>query len=359
MDLSRLMPLTRRRLLTSLAGLAVTAGLSTVWISRMSNYDGPVSDHFDGKTFFDPDGVPPKKLGEVLRWQFGSGRKREAWPEWVENEHADTPPPTVTTGVRLSYVGHASWLIQTAGLNILVDPVWSDRVSPVSFAGPRRHHAPGIAFDALPKIDVVLVSHGHYDHLDIPTLSKLNAQFAPRFITPLGNDATMRSNDASIRVDAFDWNDRVDLGSGVGVTLVATRHWTARGLFDRNKSLWASFVLETPAGKLYVVCDSSYGDGTHFKRVRDTHGPLRLAILPIGAYEPRWFMKDQHMNPEDAVMALAACGAEQALAHHHGTFQLTDEAIDAPLTGLHQALDVAEVPRERFVALKPGQVFEI
>lgn len=351
--------ITRRKLLASVGAVAATAGLSAFWASSMTSYDGPVSDHFDGKTFFDPDGVPPKSLGEVMRWQFGGGRNRQAWPDWVENEYADVPPPDVTAGVRLSFVGHASWLIQAAGQNILIDPVWSDRVSPVSFAGPKRHTAPGIAFDKLPKIDTVLVSHGHYDHLDLPTLSRLAAAFNPRVVTPLGNDTTMRSADSSIRAAAFDWHDRVDLGSGLAVTLVPTRHWTARGLLDRNKALWASFVLETPAGKIYIVCDSGYGDGGHFRRVRDAHGALRLAILPIGAYEPRWFMQDQHMNPDDAVKALADCGAGQALAHHHATFQLTDEAMDAPVKELAIALDAAGIPRERFVALKPGQVFEI
>jgi L-ascorbate metabolism protein UlaG (beta-lactamase superfamily) len=352
--------LTRRRLLTLFAGLAAAAGLSAFWASRMRTYEGPISDHFDGTRFFDPDGSPPKSLGEVLRWQFGPGRQRQPWPEWAPSPYADTPPPRVTgNSVRLSFVGHASWLIQTSGLNILIDPVWSDRVSPFSFAGPKRHNAPGIAFDALPPVDIALVSHGHYDHLDVATLSKLNAKFSPRVITPLGNDATMRSADDAIRAEAFDWHHRIELGNGVAVTLVPTRHWSARGLFDRNKSLWASFVLETPAGKLYIVCDSGYGDGEHFRRVAEAHGPLRLAILPIGAYEPRWFMRDQHMNPEDAVKALADCGAEQALAHHYGTFQLTDEAIDAPATALAEALDAAEIPRERFVALKPGEVVEI
>ena len=354
------MKFTRRRFFGLLAGAAVAVGLPSVWISRMKTYSGPPSDHFDGTYFFDPDGSPPRSLWEVLRWQFGGNRQRQVWPERAPSGHADTPPPQVNGGkVRLSYVGHVSWLIQTAGLNILIDPVWSERASPVSFAGPKRVNDPGIAFDKLPAIDAVLVSHGHYDHLDIATLSKLAAKFSPRVITPLGNDVTMTSSDSAIRAEAFDWNERVEIGNGVAVTLVATRHWTARGLFDRNKALWASFVLETPAGKIYVVCDSGYGTGTHFRRVRDAHGPLRAAILPIGAYEPRWFMRDQHMNPQDAVMALADCGAEMALAHHHGTFQLTDEAIDAPVNDLAAALEAAGVAREKFVALKPGQVFEI
>jgi len=333
------------------------AGLSSIWVSRMAYYSGPVSDHFDGTRFFDPDGAPPKQLRDVLGWQFS--RKPAKWPDQVHS-HVDTPPPRVDGGrVRLSYVGHVSWLIQTAGLNILVDPVWSERASPVSFAGPKRVSAPGIAFDALPPIDVVLVSHGHYDHLDLTTLSRLAAKHAPRVVTPLGNDLTMTGSDAAIRAEAFDWHDRVELGAGVAATLVPTRHWTARGIFDRNKALWASFVLETPAGKIYIVCDSGYGEGKHFRRVRDAHGPLRLALLPIGAYEPRWFMKDQHMNPADAVKALQDCGADQALAHHHATFQLTDEAIDAPEQALHAALDQAGIPRPRFAAPKPGQVVEI
>jgi L-ascorbate metabolism protein UlaG (beta-lactamase superfamily) len=354
------MNITRRRVLGLLAGAAAFIGVPSVWMSRMKTYAGPVSDHFDGERFFDPDGVPPKSLGDVLRWQFGRDRQRQAWPEWAPSPHADTPPARVAGDrVRLSFVGHASWLIQTAGLNILIDPVWSARASPFGFAGPKRVNDPGIAFDKLPPIDAALVSHGHYDHLDIATLSRLAAKFSPRTITPLGNDVTMRSTDDAIKTESFDWHDRVELGNGVAVTLVPTRHWSARGLFDRNKALWASFVLETPAGKIYIVCDSGYGEGEHFRRVGQKHGPLRLAILPIGAYEPRWFMQDQHMNPSDAVKALADCGAEQALAHHHGTFQLTDEAIDAPVEALHATLDEANIPRERFGVLKPGQVFEL
>src|ERR1700751_4939393 len=197
------MKTTRRRILGLFTGAALVIGVPSFWLYRMKTYAGPPSDHFDGTHFFDPDGAPPKSLGEVLRWQFGSGRQRQAWPEWVPSPHVDTPPPRVTgNGGRLSFVGHASWLIQTAGLNILVDPVWSERASPLAFAGPKRHNDPGIAFDALPKIDIVLVSHGHYDHLDVATLSRLGKKFSPRVITPLGNDVAMRMRDPSIRAEA-------------------------------------------------------------------------------------------------------------------------------------------------------------
>src|SRR6201996_7357825 len=185
----------------------------------MTTYDGPASDHFDGLHFFDPDGSPPKALREVWRWQFDRGRQRAKWPVWVPSPYADTPPARVDGAkVRLSFVGHASWLIQTAGLNILVDPVWSERCSLFAFAGPKRHNAPGIAFEALPKIDIVLVSHGHYDHLDVRTLSRLAKNFGPRVITPLGNDATMRDANAAIKAEAFDWHGRAELGHGVAVT---------------------------------------------------------------------------------------------------------------------------------------------
>jgi hypothetical protein len=150
------MPITRRRVLAALAGLAGALGLSAYGASRMKTYSGPVSDHFDGTHFFDPDGSPPKSLREVLRWQFGGGRQRSRWPDWAPSPYADRPPARVDGAkVRFSFVGHASWLIQTAGLNILIDPVWSDRASPFAFAGPKRHNDPGIAFEALPDIDIV------------------------------------------------------------------------------------------------------------------------------------------------------------------------------------------------------------
>jgi L-ascorbate metabolism protein UlaG (beta-lactamase superfamily) len=357
------MKLTRRRLFVSLAALAAAGGGLFAGRSALARYyDGPVSDHFDGDVFFDTHGMPPKSLGSVLKWMVGSklpGNSVAVWPAQVENKFADTPPPRVEGArLRVAAVGHASMLIQTGGLNILTDPVWSERASPYSFAGPKRVRAPGIAFEALPKIDVVLVTHNHYDHLDIATLGRLVTTHNPRVITPLGNDTIMRASIPAIRAEAYDWNDTVELGNGVSATLTPSRHWSARGLFDRNKALWAAFVIASPWGKIYHIGDTGYGEGHHFRNACEKYGPFRLAILPVGAYEPRWFMLDQHMNPADAVKAFADCKADYAIGHHFGTFQLTDEAIDAPRTALTAACTAGHIAAEKFRMLEPGEVWE-
>ena len=354
------MRFTRRRLITGLSAVAAAAGgVASARAAQARYYEGAISDHFNGLRFVDPHGVAPKSLPDLLRWWSIRGG-RVAWAGSAPSAYVDTPPARVDgSALRVSFVGHASVLLQTGGLNILIDPVWSERVSPVDFAGPKRVNDPGIAFDALPKIDVILVSHNHYDHLDIATLSRLTAVHRPRVITPLGNDSIMQAYDPAIMVEAFDWGDRVRLSADIEVTLAPMRHWSARGVFDRNKALWAAFIIATPAGRIYHVADSGYGDGFRFREARGLYGPFRLAILPIGAYEPRWFMRDQHMNPEEAVNAFLDCGAEVALAHHHGTFQLTDEAIDAPVMALADALTRHRIAPDTFRTLKPGQVWEL
>ncbi|RAI33346.1 MBL fold metallo-hydrolase [Rhodoplanes serenus] len=350
---------TRRGLLIGLSSLAAAAATLVTARARAARfYDGPLSDHFDGSVFRDPYGAAPKSIGDLVRW-WGT-RGGEPWPDRAPSPFVDRPPPRVEgTGLRIAYVGHASFLVQTAGHNLLIDPVWSERASPFGFVGPKRVNDPGIPFEDLPPIDTVLVSHGHYDHLDVDTLSRLAAAHRPRVITPLGNDAVMAAHDPEIGAEAYDWHDRVELAPGLAVTLVPLRHWSARGVLDRNKTLWAGFVLETPAGRIYHVSDSGYGDGFRFREARDRYGPFRLAILPIGAYEPRWFMRDQHMDPAEAVQAFQDCGAELALAHHHGTFKLTDEAIDAPVRDLAAACRAAEIGAEVFRVLKPGEVWAL
>jgi len=205
----------------------------------------------------------------------------------------------------------------------------------------------------------VLVSHGHYDHLDVATLSRLAAKFAPRVITPLGNDVTMREADSAIKAEAFDWHDRVELGNGLAGNIGADPALVGARPVRPQQGTMGEFCAGDPCRKTLHRLRFRLRRRRAFPSRCRSARPVRLAILPIGAYEPRWFMRDQHMNPEDAVKALADCGAQAALAHHHGTFQLTDEAIEAPVIALGEALDAANVSREKFAVLKPGRVVEI
>ncbi len=350
------MPMLSRRRLLMLLSLPVLAGaltgFSAVARNRNTYYSGPVSDHFDGTRFFLDNHAPPKGFMDLMRWRFGGGQA--TWPETYPGERREPEPRVEGDRMVITYVGHASFLIQTAGLNILLDPVWSERVSPVSFAGPKRVNAPGVPFELLPPIDLVLVSHSHYDHLDTETLARLHQKFAPRMVVPLGNDTIIRSAVPEARVSAHDWGETVAFGD-VTVHLEPMAHWSARSLFDRNHALWAAFVLKAPGGQVYFVGDTGFADGATFRHVGTRHPGLDTAILPIGAYEPRWFMRDQHMNPEEAVKAFELSGARQAIAHHWGTFQLTNEAIEDPLQALERALSVTGMDAARVLVLRPGQ----
>lgn len=321
-------------------------------------YDGPVSSHFDGKRFFVPGYIRDKSPLDLLKWSFGEARKK--WPESYPGPAQDKPPARVRgDALRVSYVGHATLLIQTQGVNLLIDPVWARRASPFSFAGPKRVNAPGIAREDLPELDAVLVSHNHYDHLDLEMLSWLAVNRPSRVITPLGNDRIMRAHDTAIRAEPHDWDARIEIAPGVAVHLEPSYHWSARGISDRRMALWCAFVVETLAGAIYHIADTGFADGGLFHAARAKHGDFRLAILPIGAYEPRWFMADQHVDPAESLRILEIIGARHAMAHHWGTFQLTSEALEEPPRALAAALRQGGHEADRFRVFRPGEVFDV
>lgn len=321
---------------------------------------GPISDHFDGIRFFNPEHPSTdKSLGDLLRWR-RERREHGKWPAAPALSSArDMPPAAVTGGIRVSMVGHATLLIQVAGLNILTDPIWSRRAGPLPFLGPRRFTAPGIAFADLPPIHWVLLSHSHYDHLDRATLRRLWRAHRPRILAPLGNDVPLGRAVPREAVTTGDWGARFALSERVSAVIRPAYHWSARALKDRRLALWGGFLLETPEGGIYFAGDTGYGSGEIFRALRREHGTPRLALLPIGAYAPRWFMAPQHTDPEDAVRILEDTGAEQALGIHWGTFRLTDEGQDAPRTALREALALAGVAPSRFLALHPGEVWQV
>ncbi len=321
-------------------------------------YQGPISDHFDGVRFFVPNHRVSNCTSDLLKWQFNGEKAR--WPKRLENRPHQPPPKSVNSdGLSATLIGHATVLLQLGGLNILTDPFLSQRTSPVQWAGPKRVRDPGIAAKDLPEIDVILVSHNHYDHMDLPALRQLHDLYGARIITPLGNAAIMKKAGRPFDITEGDWGDRFQLGEDLHVTLTPANHWSKRTTSDRNMALWSAFVIETRHGPVYFAADTGYGDGRHFRDVRARFGAPRLALIPIGAYEPRWFMSAQHMNPEEAVLAHNDLSAHRSIAIHHGTVQLTDEAIDQPVIDHEIALDKHGVGAENFRVIEPGESWSI
>jgi L-ascorbate metabolism protein UlaG (beta-lactamase superfamily) len=287
----------------------------------------PGSDHFDGGRFHNVPNRRQHGLREFLRWILN--RQQGPWRDWTDDA-AGPPPPARVSGERLrvTFVNHATLLVQMDDLNILTDPIWSDRCSPVSFLGPRRRRPSGIRFEDLPPVDVVAISHNHYDHLDLPTLRRLASAGRPLFVTPLGNGALLRSHGLENVVE-LDWWEHLTVGSRRTVTAVPAQHFSGRGLFDRDRQLWGGFVFTTAAGSVYFAGDTGFGP--HFAEVRKRLGAPRAALLPIGAFRPQWFMSPVHISPEEAIAAHDQLGARTSIAMHFGTFPLGDDGeTEAP-----------------------------
>ena len=357
---------------TKFAGAAAAAIVASAAVERAfvaaPRYRGPRSDHFDGERFHNLHEGWQSELA-FLRWQFS--RKRGYWPPFREMPCGPPPPARVSGGaLRLTFVNHSTTLIQMDGVNILTDPVWSRRVSPVPFAGPRRHRPPGIHFGDLPPIDLVLVSHNHYDHLDVATLRALQRRHRPRIVTALGNARLMARHGIEGAHD-LDWWQAVLVpasgaphpapsappspstrGEGLVVTCVPARHFSARGLSDRDRNLWSGFVVSGPSGHVYFAGDTGWG--AHFEAIGARFDPIRLALLPIGSYLPRWFMQPAHIDPAQAVSAHHALGARTSIPVHYGTFALGDDGEEEPVEELREAMGEA-----RFVILDHGEGVDV
>jgi L-ascorbate metabolism protein UlaG (beta-lactamase superfamily) len=296
-------------------------------------YRGPASDHFDGRRFHNLERTARGGGSPFWRWQWDRLRHGAgAWPHWVDVPPGPRPPERVPAdGLRVTFVGHSTALLQTGGLNVLTDPVWSGRASPLAWAGPRRRRPPGLRFEDLPPIDLVLLSHNHYDHLDLPTLRRLAREHGPHIVAGLGNGRLLAAAGVG-PVQEMDWWEETAVPGGRTVACVPARHFSGRGLCDRNATLWCGYALPGPGGVVYFAGDTGFG--RHFEEIARRWGPPRLALLPIGAYLPRWFMGPVHLSPADALRAHRILEARTSLGLHFGTFRIADDADGQALAEL-------------------------
>ncbi len=310
------------------------------------------SDHFDGNRFINP--TLPNRSAPSLRSIFKMAREpRSRWPAWVENKGVHRlNEARAADEVAITFVNHATFLIQTGGITILTDPVWSERASPFRRVGPKRVRRPGAALAELPRIDVVLLSHNHYDHLDIATLARLRQSFDPIVLAAAG-DGRLVGPLGFKDIRELDWWDASEFNDTFKITFVPAQHFSARGLFDRQKSLWGGYMIESHGRRIYFGGDTGYS--THFADIKTRLGAPDLALLGIGAYEPRWFMQAMHMNPAEAVRAHRDLGSQQSIGMHFGTFQLSTEAIDQPQADLRRALLESGIPESEFITLDEGE----
>jgi N-acyl-phosphatidylethanolamine-hydrolysing phospholipase D len=345
----------------------------------MNPYYDPAKPHHRPDGFRNTEaGFQPRGLAEVMRWKWNAARNG-----LPPAPNAPTPrvapdlaflQANAAAGARMlpavTWVGHASVLMQLGGLNVLTDPMFSERASPLTFMGPKRHVAPGLALSELPHIDLVLVSHNHYDHLDAASVDHLAAQNGgpPLFIVPLGLRPWLQGRGVGSGVE-LDWWQTHRLaapGGAVDVMLCPAQHWSARGLGDRMATLWGGFAVFAPDCHMFFAGDTGYSRDFQDLRVRvadrqaaEAGGSFDIALLPIGAYEPRWFMDNQHVNPAEAVKIHRDIAAKRSLGVHWGTFELTDEALDEPPRALAREAAAAGLDGDAFFVLAVGETRRI
>ncbi len=298
---------------------------------------------------------------DFLKWRRARAKKDIAGPESYHFPLAKNNPGFLKQNRdknTVTWIGHATLLLQVAGYNILTDPHFSERTSPVQWAGPQRVAPLGLALDDLPPIDVVVISHDHYDALDEQTLKALRQRPGgekTRFYVPLGlkNWLAVRGVDNAVEMD---WWERQQNGD-FEIIAVPVQHWSKRSIFSRNKTLWAGWVINGGGFRFIFVGDTGYAP--HFKEIGEKLGPFDLAAIPIGAYEPRWFMKGHHVNPEESVQIHKDLRSKKSVAIHWGTFILTDEPLDEPPKRLAVALRQNQIPAEDFLVLQHGQTITL
>lgn len=330
--------------------LLVAVVLITGMFLSAPGYKGPKADNFDGKQFLNPSGALPQGFLTTMKWLVL--RDQGSWKKLEDVKHGPKPPES-TDSMRITFINHSSFLIQIGGINILTDPVYSQRTSPFKLLGPKRMRPPGIRFEDLPRIDYVLISHNHYDHLDKPTVKQLNNRFQPMFVTPLGVDKFMQSHGIE-RVVSLDWWQEMPLNMKLSVVSVPAQHFSGRGMFDRNKTLWCGYVIKRADGNIYFAGDTGY-DQSIFKEIYDSFRPIRISLIPIGAYKPIWFMSPVHISPAEAVQVHHDVGSEQSIAIHFGTFPLGDDGQQEPVEDLQKVLQEQNISSKEFMTLQEGE----